>query len=381
VSQPREVLHLASWYPFPEEPRLGNFVARHVEVLSFQHRAWVLAARAGKQNALVFSREGEARVLRVYFRPYLPWLSLLWALYRGYRFLKRKGMEEELIHLHVAYPAGILSLFLQCPLLISEHFSGYHPQRGHRWNPGSRWLARRIFNRAEVICPVSAALGQTLRDFGVRAPLLPVGNAVNTAVFRYHDPVKKRGIRILHLSSLQDSTKNITGMVKVMRTFLGQHPEVTWAVGGDGDPHWLADQLAVLPAKQVEQLPALSPEEVAEQMKQADAFMLFSWIENQPVVILEALCSGRPVIASRVGGIEELIGPAEGLLVERGNEEGLIQALEELLQRLPWPEGEALARKAAAEHGDAAIAAKFAQAYLSALRSSASDHSSPGPDS
>ncbi len=52
--------------------------------------------------------------------------------------------------------------------------------------------------------------------------------------------------------------------------------------------------------------------------------------EAFPYCMVEALASGRPVIASRVGGIPEMINPDTGLLVDAGDAEGLAHAIEEL---------------------------------------------------
>jgi glycosyltransferase involved in cell wall biosynthesis len=55
--------------------------------------------------------------------------------------------------------------------------------------------------------------------------------------------------------------------------------------------------------------------EVAAFMRQADCLVLPSLWENSPCVIIEAMASGLPVVASRVGGIPELVTERTGLLV------------------------------------------------------------------
>ena len=68
----------------------------------------------------------------------------------------------------------------------------------------------------------------------------------------------------------------------------------------------------------------------------ADLVLLPSLSENFPVVALEAMSSGKPVIASRVGGIPELVRNNEnGLLVTPGDVEQLIDALLRLLENQP----------------------------------------------
>jgi glycosyltransferase involved in cell wall biosynthesis len=65
----------------------------------------------------------------------------------------------------------------------------------------------------------------------------------------------------------------------------------------------------------------------------SDLVLLPSLSENFPVVALEAMSSGKPVIASRVGGIPELVSNnANGILVSPGNVEELVEALLRLLE-------------------------------------------------
>ena len=51
------------------------------------------------------------------------------------------------------------------------------------------------------------------------------------------------------------------------------------------------------------------------EMQQAHSFVLNSNIENAPCVISEALCCGLPVIATRVGGVPEMVDKFNGILV------------------------------------------------------------------
>ena len=51
------------------------------------------------------------------------------------------------------------------------------------------------------------------------------------------------------------------------------------------------------------------------------------WYENNPLSVIESLCLGTPVVGARIGGIPELISPADGLLFESGNSNSLKQAL------------------------------------------------------
>ena len=66
---------------------------------------------------------------------------------------------------------------------------------------------------------------------------------------------------------------------------------------------------------------------VAKEMQGSHVFILNSNIENSPCVIGEALSCGLPVIATRVGGISELVNEQNGILIEPQNTKQLTEAM------------------------------------------------------
>ena len=66
--------------------------------------------------------------------------------------------------------------------------------------------------------------------------------------------------------------------------------------------------------------------------RRARVFVLPSFSESLPLVLLEAMASGLPVIASRVGGIPDLVDPSEGFLLPPGDISGFSSSLLYLLE-------------------------------------------------
>lgn len=72
--------------------------------------------------------------------------------------------------------------------------------------------------------------------------------------------------------------------------------------------------------------------DVRDQLAEADGFVLSSRSEGLPMSILEAMAAGLPVVATRVGGVPELVADGEtGLLVDAGDEVALAAALQRLV--------------------------------------------------
>jgi glycosyltransferase involved in cell wall biosynthesis len=67
--------------------------------------------------------------------------------------------------------------------------------------------------------------------------------------------------------------------------------------------------------------------DVAIEMQYAHCLVLNSKMENSPCVIGEALCCGLPVIATKVGGIPELIHLSNGILIEKNQNDILAESM------------------------------------------------------
>ena len=77
----------------------------------------------------------------------------------------------------------------------------------------------------------------------------------------------------------------------------------------------------------------LSNQQVRNECLAARALVLPSFAEGLPVVIMEAMALGRPVISTFVGGIPELVRPGEnGWLIPAGDVEALVQAMRNCLE-------------------------------------------------
>lgn len=109
------------------------------------------------------------------------------------------------------------------------------------------------------------------------------------------------------------------------------HPDLRLTIVGDGEDRAHLERLAAPLGEAVQFTGYLSQEEVAERLAGVDAFVLPSFAEGLPVVLMEALAAGKPAIAPRVAGVAELIEDGRtGYLFHAGDVAGLRSALEHL---------------------------------------------------
>lgn len=105
---------------------------------------------------------------------------------------------------------------------------------------------------------------------------------------------------------------------------------------------------------------------VRERLEDVDLFVLPSRAENFPIAVLEAMAVGLPVVATRVGGVPELVADEEtGLLVEPGDAPQLAAAIERCAAdpELRRVLGERGARRVAEQFDPAETARRVVQLY------------------
>ena len=103
--------------------------------------------------------------------------------------------------------------------------------------------------------------------------------------------------------------------------------------------------------------------EVAREIQEADCLVLFSNIENSPCVIGEALCCGLPVIATKVGGIPELVNEENSILIEPKDEKALVAAMQEMIARFSEFKHKKIAEKAQSRFSYPVAGKKFNEIY------------------
>lgn len=130
----------------------------------------------------------------------------------------------------------------------------------------------------------------------------------------------------------------------------GHTPRLVFA--GDGELRGELERAiaAAGVASQVEITGWIDEQQVRERIRAARALVLASFAEGLPMVLMESFAVGRPVVATRIAGVPELVEDGRsGWLVTPGRADLMADALERCLKAAP----EELARMA--QHGKAAV--------------------------
>jgi glycosyltransferase involved in cell wall biosynthesis len=223
--------------------------------------------------------------------------------------------------------------------------------------------------KATFLCPVTHDLQQKMIDFGINGNYRVVPNVVDTRLFSLAN-TEVNLIRFLHVSSLVDGHKNISGILRVWKKISDQLPTVHLTLGGDGPVEYWQQYAASLDIRSdsIDFFGETTWEGVAQKMESSHALLLFSNYENLPCVIVEALACGLPVISTRVGGISEHISSERGILVNRGDEDALASAIETMANTLNQYNKSELRNYALERFSNKAVAEAFQKLYEKALQ-------------
>jgi glycosyltransferase involved in cell wall biosynthesis len=360
-------------------PTLGNFVLRHAEAVATKHRVHVLYL--AKQKWLKHSPEIEEREehgVRITTVYYSRGISKTWsrwkALQTGIRHLQATDQWHfDLVHHHVTWPEAwqfvVIRKRFRLPVVLTEHWTGYlREARGKlagRVIALSRWASRFV----SVFAPVTAHLGEHMRHYGMKGKYRVVPNVVDTSLFRVGKKATDR-VNFLHVSSLDDPHKNISGILRAWKKASEQRSDIHLHIGGDGPWEALHDaamRLGIAPGC-ISFFGEQPWEVIADYMRDAHTLLLFSNYENLPCVIVEALASGMRIISSDVGGISEYIDDSRGTLIARKDEAGLAEAILKEADLAASADRQALRKYADAHFSMGAIAAQFDAIYREVMQ-------------
>jgi len=278
-----------------------------------------------------------------------------------------RARQADVIYAHYLFPTGAVAAacgrLARRPWVITAHGRDV---RNLTSVPIRRASAGAVADAAAVIA-VSRYLAAELRASGLALPPVYVANmGVDLERFRPSDRAAARarlGLRadgplVLAAGGLTER-KNPLVLLQALAAARQARPDVRLALVGDGP---LASAVAagirrLGLGEAVRWEGAVPHAGVPDWMTACDVLALPSLVEPLGVVALEALASGRPVVATRVGGVAEILPAHLGALVDPRDPSQIARAALELLARPPSP---GACRAAAEAHGVDRQAARVA---------------------
>ena len=282
---------------------------------------------------------------------------LLWGLYRELR----RAVDElrpDVVHAHWIVPGGLLARVVArrrgIPYVVTAHGADAYALNGRIGRRVKRW----VLDGAAGIYPVSTEIGEQLAAQAPAAPVRPaIAMGVDIAELVAAAPAAPptEG-SVVFVGRLSDKK----GVDVLLRATARTDAVRRLNIVGDGPDRRALEDLArslgitdrVVFAGHADKALVLQSYMDASVVALPSVTGAGGDRDGVPVVLMEALALGRPVVASALGGLAEHLDPTVAALVEPGDVEGLAAALDQLLT-------DAAARDALAAAGRERAAERF----------------------
>ncbi len=259
----------------------------------------------------------------------------------GLLSVTRATRDAALIHVHEGrsvYAAFSRMLLSRTPYVITRRVN--NPIREH-------WFAHRAYRRASCVAAVAPQVAEVVRAYDAAIPVTVVHSASSGLPV---DAVASAAIRarfggklvVGHVGALDNSQKGQEFIIAVAREVERTHPVLHFVLVGGGEDEAMLKAAAA----------GLSNltftgfvENVGDYLAAFDIFILPSNREGIGSILLDAMEQGLPVVASRVGGVPDIVHDGKnGLLIGAARPEQLRDAILKL-------GGDAVLRRKYGEYG------------------------------
>lgn len=329
-----KVLIIPSWYPTELNSLAGVFFREQAIALQKNGVEVIVAysefkklRKLNKYNLKLGRISGVEEGIKTYrfrtFNPlpkikkFIPILNQK-VLEKNYEIIEKTHGKPDIIHAHSilwgGYAASKLAFKYNIPLVITEHSSSYSRNLIKDWQVP--YISSALKIASEVIA-VGPGLKNNLEHY-TKKEIKLVPNIVDVESFSLN--YKKEERSVFRFFSLAFLTRN-KGMDSLLHAFssaFSSHERsVELVIGGEGKEKKNLEELAIHLGirERVLFLGELSRERVIEEMQRCDAFVLASRKETFGVVYIEALACGKPIIATKNGGPDDIVNEMNGILV------------------------------------------------------------------
>jgi len=346
---------ITRYFPSSAEPWQGRSAYQTLRVLARENDVQVFYPNASYPSMLKPRSRSYSKLDTSYSPPDVkanyfdyPALPLLSRPFNGWMaaraLLSRvRAFAPDLIFSIFLYPDGYAALRIGKALAIPVVAMGIGSDINRIGDPISAIRTRSVLRRADFLVTVSGDLRKKALVLGASADKTrAIINGCDLSVFHVRNRFEAR--RKLGIDPITEAVVYIgrmdvkKGLRELVEAAVSLHPHRpnlhVYLIGAGPDRSLIESAIqAKNAAGYIHALPSCAFDDVAVWMAASNLVTLPSYMEGCPNVVLEALASGRPVVATNVGGIPEILSEDCGRLVPPGDFSALAQGLVSVLDR------------------------------------------------
>lgn len=335
-----KVLHITSWYPSQENPVEGIFIREHIFSLPKDLVSnTIIHLKISKGSFGIFSEKEKGFEKKTIRLPVDSWfIKEIFVSIVLFFILLRRAKEHDIINFHIAYPMltywHIIKLFFNRKVVCNEHWSAYGNNFGLKSEKKTKRI-RRIFFQNILFITVSHHLANQLKNFSKNKEMefhvLP-----NVASKSFNLLLKKPTGKVNFLSAaIWRTGKRPVEMIKGFAELLKEHENVHMIIAGNGE--LLPEMRLMVKELQIEHhvhfKGLLSKKDLAAHLSPAAALCLSSDYETFSVICAEALCTGTPVIVTKLPAVQEFVDEFNGIFIKENTVEDWCNGFKEFLKK------------------------------------------------
>ncbi|MCL2682901.1 MAG: glycosyltransferase [Bacteroidales bacterium] len=289
--------------------------------------------------------------------------SLLFFIFKK---LIKKGCKFDAIHAHSFYPAGYcaskLSEKYNIPLVVTEHSSGILKTT---LKTKERQLLEYTVNHCNSFICVSEALKQSLNaQVQTKKEIIVVPNLFSSD-FSYHDIERNEDEFVFLSVGNLNNGKRHAFTISCFKDAFKINPKIKLRIAGNGELEATLKKQIVENnlTENVQLLGHLNREQLKIELNNCNAFVLASAFETFGIVYIEAMASGKPVIATRNGGANDIVNKTNGVLVDVDNSEQLIKAFQYMYENVAKFDHKQIAIDCYVKYSQEAVVKQLSKVY------------------
>jgi glycosyltransferase involved in cell wall biosynthesis len=339
------IFFISSWLPSSDNPHLGNFVVKHARSISLFCNVFFINIsfiNSIKTKSVDIEFEENLCLYKVYLPknktfyrlfPLFKFFRLFIEYIKAFFYVRKNYGKVDVVHSNIIIPISIIAVFIKyffrVPFVITEHWTGYLSKDPYKLSIFEKFFTKFVITEATCVTTVSNDLKMALRQLNKNKPINIVPNVVNDVFFNLSCSKPKGKFNFIHISTLDDSQKNVKGIIDAFAEVYKSDSTVHLTFIGEKS-NKVIEQYAFskLNNKNIIDFKYnLSHNEIADFLSESHVLVMFSNYESFSIVIAEALASGIPVIATNCGGLASDLDERYGIIIEPQNTIALKEAM------------------------------------------------------
>ena len=246
--------------------------------------------------------------------------------------LEKKVYQFDVIYAHSFWHAGYIGTLLKkkynIPLIVQEHRSQL--LTGEFRPLVNKYLKKTVLESDVFYCVSERLKEEVYKRTKVESKIKILPNMVNE-IFTFKELPVNSDFIFTFIGTL-NKRKRIMFLIKAFEKFCTKNTKML-IVGAGPEKNELEEYILKSPVliNNVKLLGFLDRGQIVDVLSKSNVFILPSAYEPFGVVYIEAMAIGRPVIATKNGGANDIINDSNGYLIDVDNEEQLINAMRNMI--------------------------------------------------